>query len=208
MLPTRACKANNYRQPVSTLTTSQAWGAMTHLVRFTIPADFISARVTLTTEELVWGYRESWLSPSALAELARDISADLPDLPAEEEMLYLLPSEAEEKVRTAILAYDNVNSANPETGKVWGYLALAIVHERRDTISGFWDLIEMMWSDLGYPEEMEPFIYHLPLPPGEEPGELAMLRRLESYLVEQAGRYRARGSVPGSAASRRPNSGT
>ncbi|WP_181870943.1 DUF2247 family protein [Sphaerisporangium album] len=166
---------------------------MNDVVRFTIPADFISSRIALTTEELVCGYRKGWLSPAALAELAGDLSADLPDLPAEEELLYLLPSEIEEKVRTAVLARDDVDCADPEIGKVWGYLALARLNERRDTISGFWDVIAMIWSDLGYPDEMEPFIYHMPPPPGEEFGEPAMLRRLESYLADRTRWYRARG---------------
>ncbi|MET8139121.1 DUF2247 family protein [Sphaerisporangium sp. NPDC005288] len=171
---------------------------MNDLVRFAIPAGFISARVVLTDEELVCGYRRGWLSPAALAELARDVSADLPGLPTEEEMLYLLPSEVEEKVRTVISARDDVDCADPEIGKVWRYLALAQLHQRQGTISGFWDVIEMMWSDFGYPEEMEPFIYHIPPPPGEEFGEPAMLRRLESYLSERADWYRTRGdSSPG-----------
>ncbi|MFG1876300.1 DUF2247 family protein [Sphaerisporangium sp. NPDC049003] len=168
---------------------------MNDLVRFTIPAGFISSRVALTTEELVCGYRKGWLSSAALAELARDGFGDLPDLPTEEEMPYLLPSEVEEKVRAAVSARDDVDCADPELGKVWRYLALARLNERRDTISGFWDVIEMLWSDLGYPEEMEPFIYHIPPPPGEEFGEPAMLRRLESHLSERADWYRTRGDA-------------
>jgi hypothetical protein len=166
---------------------------MSDLVRFTISAGFIAPRVALTAEELVCGYRKGWISSAALVELARDVSAGLPVLPTEEETPYLLPGEVEQKVRTAVSARDDVDCADPEIGKVWGYLALAQLNERRDTISGFWDVIEMMWSDLGYPEEMEPFIYHLPPPPGEEFGEPAMLRRLQSYLSEREDRYRTRG---------------
>ncbi|MEU9885610.1 DUF2247 family protein [Sphaerisporangium sp. NPDC051011] len=166
---------------------------MSDLVRFTIPAGFISSRVALTSEELVCGYRKGWLSSAALVELARDVSLDLPDLPDEDEMLYLLPSEVEEKVREAVSSCDDVDCDDPEINKVWGYLALARLNERRDTVSGFFDVIEMIWSDLGYPDEMEPFIYYMPPPPGEEFGEPAMLRRLESYLAERTRWYGVRG---------------
>ncbi|WP_203984038.1 DUF2247 family protein, partial [Sphaerisporangium rufum] len=168
---------------------------MSDLVRFPIPADFISSRVALTAGELVCGYRAGWLSSADLAEFARGVPSELlPGLPTEEEMSYLLPSEAEDKVRAAVQARDDLDCAEPETERVWRYLALAWLYERRNTISGFWDVIEMMWSDAGYPEEMEPFIYHLPPLPGEESGETAMLRRLASYLSERADRYRTRGN--------------
>jgi hypothetical protein len=167
---------------------------MSGLVSFTIPADFVSSRVTLTREELVCGYRKGWLTPTAVAELAGGVFPALSGLPAEEEMLYLLPSEIADKVSAAVDAED-VDCENSERNKVWLYLALAQLYERRDTVSGFFQVIEMIWSDHDYPEEMSGFIYYIPPPPGGEYGEPAMLRRLEAYLSEQAQRYRTRGGL-------------
>ncbi|MFC4529987.1 DUF2247 family protein [Sphaerisporangium dianthi] len=165
---------------------------MSGLVSFVIPADFVSSRVTLTHEELVCGYRKGWLTPMAVAELVEGSSLALSGLPAEDELSCLLPSEIAERVTAAVEAED-VDCQDPEPNKVWAYLALARLHERRDTVSGFFQVIEMIWSDHEYPQEMSGFIYYMPPPPGGEYGEPAMLGRLEAYLFEQAQHYRTRG---------------
>ncbi|MFC4589850.1 DUF2247 family protein [Sphaerisporangium corydalis] len=165
---------------------------MSGLVSFVIPADFVSSRVALTREELVCGYRKGWLAPMGLTELAGDVLPALSGLPAEEEMPYLLPSEVAHQVNAAVDAVE-LDCEDPRTNEVWSYLALAHLYERRNTVSGFFQVIEMIWSDHDYPEEMSGFIYYMPPPPGGEYGEPAMLRRLATYLSDQARRYRTRG---------------
>src|SRR5690242_10238277 len=95
---------------------------------FRISADFVSARVALTWEELVCGYRKGWLAPDALTVLAEAGSAAAPGLPTEEERLYLFSSEIEDRVNAAVAAAD-VDCDDPEPNKVWMYLALARLYE-------------------------------------------------------------------------------
>lgn len=64
------------------------------LVKFAIPAEFVTARVLLTPGELVYGYRHGWLGDRAVVEVALAAYAAGGDLPSAEEELALLLSDS------------------------------------------------------------------------------------------------------------------
>jgi hypothetical protein len=101
------------------------------LVKFTIPAEFVTARVSLTPGELVYGFRHGWLRDRAVVEVALAAYAAGGDLPSAEEELALLLSDSLERVPELVEDLARSSAEEPDPGAVWLYLALAWLCEHR-----------------------------------------------------------------------------
>ncbi|TFC22113.1 DUF2247 family protein [Cryobacterium sp. MDB1-18-2] len=166
------------------------------LVKFAIPAEFVTARVLVTPGELVHGYRHGWLSDRAVVDVALaafDAGAGLPS--AVEELALLLSDDlgrAPELVED--LARSSVDEPNP--GEVWLFLALAWVFEHRSEYLEPFEVVEMLYADFDYPEEIEGLVRFMPRPQGSASRYGAIEQRWDDFVSRKSAQYRARGSQP------------
>jgi hypothetical protein len=164
---------------------------MTDQVHLSIPAQFINDRVVLRAGELVNGYRRGWLRDTdvvALALAAHATGAALP--PAAEELALLLATDLE-RVNELIELLAGESADEPDPVAVWTFLALAWLYENRARYREPLAVLELLYADLDYPTEMEPFIRFLPAT-GQPAGEAGLLRRWAEYCTAEEDRYRHR----------------
>lgn len=162
------------------------------LVKFTIPAAFVTDRVRLTPGELLFGYRREWLREQAVVEVALAALVAGADLPAAEEELALLLSDSLDRVPALMEDLARSCAAEPDPGAVWLFLALAWLHEHRVDHVEPLEVIEMLYADFDHPEEIEGLVRFLPAPPGAPTGHRAIEQRWEDYLSRKSAQYRAR----------------
>jgi len=162
------------------------------LVKFTIPAEFVTARVSLTPGELVYGFRHGWLGDRAVVEVALAAYEAGRDLPSAEEELALLLSDSLERVPELVEDLARSSAEEPDPGGVWLYLALAWLYEHRSEHLESLEVIEMLYADFGYPEEIEGLVRFMPPPPGAETGHRAIEQRWEDFLGRKSAQYRDR----------------
>jgi hypothetical protein len=162
------------------------------LVNFVIPASFVVDRVKLTPSELVYGYRGGWITDRdvvAIALAAFGTDADL--APAAEELALLLSDDLA-RVPALVDELSESSAAQSEAGAVWLFLALAWLYEHRSEYPEPLEVVEMLYADFDYPEEIEGLVRFMPQPSGAATGHHAIERRWEEYLSHQAARFRGR----------------
>ncbi len=161
---------------------------MTDTVKFKLSAAFIDAHACLHIREIVYGHREGWIDSTAVTDLClRKLEAGrASDL---EEQIALTLREQADTVPELLSRV--VLDRPPEVlGRVWCYLALAWVYENRAQLADPLDLVEMIYADFSYPDDLEGFVRYLPVLPGEQAGEAALLSRWASYLRDKKSYFR------------------
>jgi hypothetical protein len=87
------------------------------LVKFAIPAEFVTARVLLRPGELVYGYCDGWLGDRAVVEVALAAFEAGGDLPSAEEELALLLSDSLGRVPELLEELAQSSAEEPETSR-------------------------------------------------------------------------------------------
>jgi hypothetical protein len=162
------------------------------LVKFAIPAGFVTARVLLTPGELVYGYRHGWLGARDVVEVALAAFEAGGDLPSAEEELALLLSVSLGRVPELLEELAQSSAEEPDLGGVWLLLALAWLHEHRSEHLEPLEVIEMLYADFDYPEEIEGLVRFMPPPPGAASGHRAIEQRWEDFVSRKSAQYRDR----------------
>jgi hypothetical protein len=167
---------------------------MTNEITFRIPADFVLARAIPTCAELAYGFRHGWLRPEDVVaiELAK-LKQGLAMNSKEEELALLLPGDFE-AVGDLIRKLENIPNNQENPAALWIYLCLAWLFENRSSLSDPLGIVEVLYADFDYPEQMEEFIRYMPLREGQEAGVAAIYDRWEAYVARQAEYYKHRGS--------------
>jgi hypothetical protein len=162
---------------------------MTDLVKFKIPAEFVSARVRLNLSECAWGYRNGWIDREAVISLCLT-KVNAGQASETEEQLGLLLRDEIERFSEIMEA---VQVASGSGMAVWRYLALAWAYCNRSLIHDPLGLVEMLYADFGYPEDVAEFVRYMPVAEGVPIGEMALFSRWNEYLVRQDAFYGHRG---------------
>jgi hypothetical protein len=162
------------------------------LVKFSIPAEFVTARMILTPEELVYGYRQGWLGERDVVRVALGAFEAGADLSPAEEAIALLLSDEFYRLPELVedLAQSSSGQSDPE--KVWLFLALEWLHQHRSEYLEPLQTVEMLWSDFGYAEEIQRLIRFMPAVPGTPTGLPAIEQRWTEYLSRKTAQYRDR----------------
>jgi hypothetical protein len=164
---------------------------MNEMARFKIPGTFIADRVTLTTEEVAYGRRWGWLDDhSTVQVLLAKLQGGGKLSEAEERWALALADEVEGGNLPDISAEGSDDS--PEVIAVWVYLSVARLSESIPVRQQLFDIIEELYADFGYPEEMEGFVKYMPPPAGGRVGIAGMTERLDSFLKVADAFYRNR----------------
>jgi hypothetical protein len=163
------------------------------MIQLKIPAAFIRARTRMCWRELECGLDHELIAHDAIADFAMESmaavevpSAVLLDLagagPGDQitELVVKLAQE-EPKIAEGLL-----------TGK-WLYIALAWVYEQRDALRDPLELVELIYADFGYPEEISRLVGYMPSdePSLGSPGANRdrLVGRWKRYLDEKAATY-------------------
>jgi len=159
------------------------------LVKFELPAAFVVARVRLDPGELAYGYASGWLDEAATVGIAEDlVAAGVASAPIGE----LASVFRSELWRVQQVVDEIENDPDSEPSRVWLYLALAWLHEHKDEYVDPLQMIEMLYSDFGYPTEIEGLVRFMPLPPGAPTGVEAVEERWREYLQRRSNAYATR----------------
>jgi hypothetical protein len=162
------------------------------LVVFNIPADFILARLIPTSAELAYGVHNGWLSRDdlvtiALAKLERGVDSTGP----EEQLLVLSPNDHytfEELLDVMATSYEPVE----RRARVWLFLALSWLLENLDDFDDPLGVIELLYADFEYPEEIQGLVRFMPPPPGQPTGLTALDNNWHHYVERVGKEYRER----------------
>ena len=71
-------------------------------------------------------------------------------------------------------------ASNETTRERWLALAVKWLYEHRETLDDPWNALEELWVAFDHPPVLNGLIRWMPLPPGTELGEDAMLRRWQN----------------------------
>lgn len=163
------------------------------LVKFAIPCGYVLAHVLPTEREISYGYKHGWLSgPDAVAIAEFEMAAGL-QLGAGAERLALLLSDESYKVAEIL---SEVDAEGGNEWRVWLFLALAWLYDNRDDWEDPYQVIEMLYTDFGYPEEIASFVRFLPAPDGEVPGTRALEERWIRFINTCTDSYAGRSWKP------------
>ncbi|BBC32859.1 hypothetical protein SGFS_041530 [Streptomyces graminofaciens] len=164
---------------------------MNAMAKFKIPGSFVVDRVDLTTREVAYGKHWGWLDDSAIVQIyMRKMQAGRPLLDVEERWALALSEEIRSGDLPDLSSEDLGDSR--ELSAVWIYLSLAWLHQSGLSEQQLFNVIEELYSDFEYPEEMEGFVKYMPPPPGGKGGISGMAERLEAFLRYSEDLYRQR----------------
>ncbi|MGC5258181.1 DUF2247 family protein [Gordonia sp. DT218] len=154
------------------------------LVDFRLPARFIGQKVLLTPAELRWGYDNLWVEAEDVVALTlTSVVADPEPLAAVEELSLLLSDELDR-------VPELIGCLTPDPEPVWMYLTTEWVVEHPADFAGApLETVEQLYTDFGYPAEMEGFITYMPTPPGGTPGIDGLWERLREFLAAGTARF-------------------
>ncbi|MBE1496347.1 hypothetical protein H4696_003447 [Amycolatopsis lexingtonensis] len=161
------------------------------MAKFKIPGNFVIDRVDLTAGEVAYGRRRGWLDDSAVAQiyehkmrLGRALSG------VEEKWALALSGDVASGGLPDLPLGDS--GCDRELRAVWIYLSLAWIYQSNLTEDALLNVIEELYSDFEYPEEMEGFVKYMPPPVGGVGGIVGMIERLEAFLRYAEDLYRKR----------------
>lgn len=159
--------------------------------RFNIPANFVVDRVDLKASEIAYGKRKGWLNDSDIVAIYLHKMQAGQLLSKVEESWALALSEDVRVGNVPELEFEAQGNSR-EVDKVWIYLSLAWLRHRVLNEQKLFDIIDDLYSDFDYPEEMEGFVKYMPCPPGGREGVSGMMERLELFLKRSEDLYRQR----------------
>lgn len=159
------------------------------LVKFSLPAAFVVSHVRLDPAELAYGYANGWLDEAEVIGVAEDLVAVGVASAPIQELASLFKSELS---RVQQLVDDIEAVADAASDRVWLYLALAWLHDHKGEYADPLQMVEMLYTDFGYPAEIEGLVRFIPPPPGARTGVDAVEERWTEYLHRRSDEYSAR----------------
>lgn len=154
-----------------------------------IPCQFIEKYIHLSWRDILWGYERQMLGWSDIVDLAKERSNAHADNPQEVELSFLGKSNTHqigELLRK--LAFVEEGS---ESKKKWLFLRLAWLFENRDDVEDCLGVVEAIYADFDYPDEISGFVRYMPSSDGYNPSQHSydenqkrLFDRWESYLKQ------------------------
>ncbi len=156
------------------------------------PEFFDREDVPLSVDDLKYGFERGWLRPSTVIDRAvREIERGDDD-PVLLEVASLLRDDVDElpDVLAQLDSPDHVHDPR-ESARKWLYLQLKAAYDRRQDLDDSLGVVEQIYADFDYPPTVEGFVRYMPLPPGDEPGEAALVERWAAFLRGERDALRA-----------------
>jgi hypothetical protein len=85
-----------------------------------------------------------------------------------------------------------VDEPSEQRARLWVFLALSWLLEHREDYSDPLQVIEMLYTDFDYPDEIQGLVRFMPNAPGEDPGIEAIKQRWRAFIDRLSAEYRQR----------------
>jgi len=149
-----------------------------------IPLEFIQRRHGLTWREVGVGIREQWLRRGDAVAIAMDQverGDEGPDLLA---LAGVLKEDEGEVVELVSVLVSRIPGNSEQDARLtWMRVLLAWVYEKRSSFSDPLGIVEQIYADFGYPDEIRHLVrYNPPEDSSSEGGEESLLRRWGEYV--------------------------
>lgn len=159
-----------------------------------IPFDFVKQRAELSWRDVAYALDRQLTSPRLAIELAQQ-RVSTHGTPAPDEYR-LAESQPADPIRTIVESL--AETAEPDHGSAaakWLYLLLAWVFVNRTAFDDPLGMVEQIYADFDYPEEVAPFVRYMPMV-GPDLGstdrnEARLYQYWEQYLDSAARRFHA-----------------
>jgi hypothetical protein len=161
-----------------------------------LPADFVISHCELSWREALWGLEHGWVDWSYLVALAVHHVERGADASAHEvELAGVSAKEWHEAVRLAWkLAEGETIAADENLQEKWLYLVLRWVYDNRNCLVDPLGIVEEIYADFGYPNELTPFVRYMPVSDGYNPQKHSATEN-EARLLANWGKYLATSEV-------------
>ena len=145
-----------------------------------------------TSAEIAYGVQHGWLSrQDAIAVALAKYEAGTELNSAEEELALLLSDDVDHL--GDLIADLAVSDEPPERrARLWLFLALASLREHRSQYADPLGVIEMLYADFDYPDEIRGLVRYMPARPGETASIEGVERRWQEYVDRVGTEYRHR----------------
>jgi hypothetical protein len=163
---------------------------MSDLVKRQLPASFVLSRAVPTLSELLYGVEHGWLAAADCLAIARNRVELLGEAASLEVDLASIGKAEEDEVWPIV---ERLRRAGvPESlhdARFWMFLILAWTYENRDQVDDPFRIIEMLYADFGYPDEIESFVPYMPARPGEDASVGGLESRWKAFLERTSSEY-------------------
>lgn len=161
-----------------------------------IPLPFILDRTCLSWREAAWGYHNQYFSCADALELAYTHFANGEEDATVAELAGLFKNQTLE-------IGDYLNKLASMEGDVkdasikskWLYLILSWLFENRGAFDDAFDVVEMIYSDFDYPEEMAPFVRYMPITDGYNTSAHSSDENYDRLFAKWTDYINAKGSI-------------
>jgi hypothetical protein len=139
---------------------------------------FVDEGLRVNWKDLVWAATNHWLDAKSLAALADGLAGDDHDV-----RLAVASADNDEAALKAVFDREATSDETSEetVRDRWMRLAVGWLYQHRELFDDPCAVIEEIWEAFGHPESLNGLIRWMPTPPGEQPGEKAMLDRWQTY---------------------------
>lgn len=163
---------------------------MSRLTDLKIPASFIGDWGLPTGPELGYGFRQGWITAQDVIRVALTKYEAGVRLTPDEEELALLMSDQLEQVGDIAERLEFSDQPVERRVRYWALLTFGWLLENRSNYTDPFRLIDMLYADFDYPEEVRPFVGYTPLNPGDTPGREGLLERWRDCVDQWRREYR------------------
>ena len=139
--------------------------------------------VALEPEDPRFGLERGFIKAAAVIDIATaEVKRGSAD-PVLQDLAALLRDKAD-RVPDVLQALDDPERIHDprESARKWLYLELRAAYADRDRLADPLGVVEQIYADFEYPPAIASFVRYMPLQPGDEPGESALISRLADFL--------------------------
>jgi hypothetical protein len=157
-----------------------------------LTASFVTKRAFPTAGEIAYGYSEGFLSRAGVVATALiKMKAGLHLTRAEERAALLLSDELD-CLDDLVADLGWVDEPSEQRERFWLLMILAWAYEHREDLEDALGVVELIYSDFGYPDEIEGIVRFMPLQAGHDAGVAALERRWAEFVDRVGEEYRQR----------------
>jgi hypothetical protein len=154
------------------------------MITFELTAEaVVQEGVPLLAEDLRYGLEHGFLSGATVVSLATYAVRRGADDPVLQDLAALLRDEQDRVPAVLSVLDDPERFHDPrDSARKWLYLELAAAYHDRIRLSDPLGIVEQIYADFDYPPAVARFVRYMPLQPGDQPGEEALMQRWRDYL--------------------------
>lgn len=154
---------------------------------FEVGREFLEREnIRLSPHDLMYGLERGFLRPATAVDSAvRELERGDGD-PVLLEIASLLTDELGDlaDILAQLDSPDHIHDPR-NSARRWLYLQLKAAFERRNELADPLGVVEEIYADFDYPPTVEPLVRYMPLRPGDEPGQPALMKRWRAFLCTE-----------------------